>query len=436
MHRFLTLTALFLLMGFSLMGQDTITVMQYNLLYYGNYNSGFANCNETNNNTQEKDESIRTILDYVHPDILTVNEFGSTRQIQENFIKHNLNINGVSYWRSDNIVNHAGSSIINHIFYNSEKMTLSRHRVIRTSLRDIDAYELYFNTASLAAHDTIKLVCVVAHLKAGEGNDNESTRRAMLQNAMYFIEENYSHDNVLIMGDFNMYSSSESGYRLLTATYPNADAHFVDPLSFENGVGHWDNNRNFAPFHTQSTTRFNNNPCPSSGGLDSRFDIMMVSDEVLMGFNNVKYVNHSYKAIGNDGNHFNMSINEGVNNAVPSRVADALFFCSDHLPVTMKLAVYAKLDVQEETESKLLAYVTPNPASDHARLCFYNPSEGPVLVELLSLQGQVMRSQKYDAHEGSNQLDIPLPNLRSGLYLLRLTSPSGQTQLVKMGVER
>ena len=54
--------------------QSTITVMQYNLLQYGNYASGYADCYETNNNTQEKDEAIRTILDYVNPDILTVCE--------------------------------------------------------------------------------------------------------------------------------------------------------------------------------------------------------------------------------------------------------------------------------------------------------------------------------------------------------------------------
>ena len=435
MNRFASLISFFLLLSLSLRGQDTITVMQYNLLEYGNYNSAWASCYESNNNTQEKDECIRTILQYVRPDILTVNEFGATQALQDAFVKHNLNINGVTYWKTDDIVNYAGSNIINHIFYNSDKMALKRHRVIRTSVRDIDAYELYFKTAALTAHDTIKLVCVVAHLKAGSEPDDVSKRRAMLQNAMYFIEENYPGDNVLIMGDFNMYSSSESGYQLLTKTYPNSDVRFFDPLSLEGGVGYWDNNREFAPFHTQSTTRLNNNPCRSSGGMDSRFDIMMMSDAIYLGNNFVRYVNHSYKSVGNDGDHFNLSINEGYNSAVPSEVANALFVNSDHLPITMKLAVYAKLDVDESTtDAKLMAYVTPNPVSSNAKLCFYNPSEGTVRWELLTLQGQVLMTKEDHATEGSNQVDISIPNLPSGLYLLRLTTKQGQAQVVKMVV--
>ena len=79
--------------------QDTITVMQYNLLEYGNYQSGFADCYETNNNTQHKDECIRTILNYVKPDIFTVCEFGATAALQNDFLRHNLNINGADYWQ-------------------------------------------------------------------------------------------------------------------------------------------------------------------------------------------------------------------------------------------------------------------------------------------------------------------------------------------------
>ena len=151
------------------MAQDTLTVMQYNLLNYGNYNSGFAECFETNNNTQRKDECIRTIVDYVKPDIFTVCEFGATQALQNAFISHNLNINGANYWQSDNIINYAHSNIINHIFYDSRKMGLKKHVALRTNPRDTDVYELYLKTPSLAAGDTIKLVCIVAHPKAGQG---------------------------------------------------------------------------------------------------------------------------------------------------------------------------------------------------------------------------------------------------------------------------
>ncbi|MCD4723670.1 MAG: hypothetical protein K8R63_02420, partial [Bacteroidales bacterium] len=54
-----------------LTAQDTLKVMHYNLLYYGQ-NTGF--CNITNNNPDLKDAYLRTILGYVKPDIFTVNE--------------------------------------------------------------------------------------------------------------------------------------------------------------------------------------------------------------------------------------------------------------------------------------------------------------------------------------------------------------------------
>ena len=161
---------------------------------------------------------------------------------------------------------------------------------------------------------------------------------------------------------------------------------------------------------------------------------MMMSDEVFMGFNSVRYVNHSYKAIGNDGTHFNQSINAGVNAAVPAHVANALFTVSDHLPVAMKLAVYAKLGVEEQGASNLMAYVTPNPASGSLRLSFQQPSDGNLHLELLTPQGQLVMAQDQFFPEGSNQYDLSLPNLRSGLYLLRLGASNGITQVLKVGV--
>ena len=199
----------FLLITISAQSQDTITVMQYNLLYYGNYNSGFADCYETNNNTQRKDECIRTIVDYVKPDIFTVCEFGATAALQNDFLRHNLNINGANFWQSDNIINYAGSNIINHIFFDSRKMGLKKHVALRTNPRDTDVYELYLKTPGLAAGDTIKLICIVAHPKAGMGY--EANRRALMQVAMDHVNQYYPTDNVLIMGDFNMYGASEPG---------------------------------------------------------------------------------------------------------------------------------------------------------------------------------------------------------------------------------
>ena len=411
--------------------QDTLTVMQYNLLEYGNYQSGFADCYETNNNTQRKDECIRTLVDYVKPDIFTVCEFGATQQLLTDFLRHNLNINGADYWQSDNIMNYANSNIINHIFFDSRKIGLKRHVALRTQPRDTDVYELYLKTPSLAAGDTVKLVCIVAHPKAGMGY--ESNRRALMQVAMDYVNQYYPNDNVLIMGDFNMYGASESGYRLLTQTYSNPSICFMDPAAILGGVGEWNNNNQFAAFHTQSTRSYSDE-CFSSGGLDDRFDFILMADEIAFSYNHLRYVQGSYHAVGNDGHHFNMSVDQGNNAAVPAEVAEALFDASDHLPVTMKIAVDVHLAVEGHETQSLYASVAPNPASDKSIVHFFNPLQGEVQFDLYSLQGQLMASESSHFDSGSQQFELSLNDLTKGFYLLRIRHDNGWRQTVKVVV--
>ena len=430
MKRKIYLIIVMLWMIWPAMAQDTLTVMQYNLLQYGNYQSGFAECFETNNNTQRKDECIRTLVDYVMPDIFTVCEFGATQALLNDFLRHNLNINGVNYWQSDNIINYAGSNIINHIFYDSRKMGLKKHVALRTNPRDTDVYELYLKTPGLAAGDTIKLICIVAHPKAGQGY--EASRRALMQITMDYLNQHYSHDNALIMGDFNMYGASESGYRLLTQTYSNPDVLFIDPMA-PTGVGEWTNNSLFAAYHTQSTRSYSDE-CFSSGGLDDRFDFILMADEIKFSYNHLRYVNNSYKAVGNDGRHFNQSVDQGYNSAVPATVAEALYDASDHLPVTMKIAVDVKLGMEENQEAVLQAFVAPNPATETTKVSFFNPSQGQVQFELYSLQGQLMQHESAKFGEGTQQFELSLQGVIKGFYLLRIRHSEGCGQTVKVVV--
>lgn len=402
MKRFFLFWTLLLLPVLALHAQDTLTVMQYNLLEYGNYQSGFAECYETNNNTQRKDECIRTLMDYVKPDILTVCEFGATQALLDGFLRHNLNINGADYWKSDNIINYAHSNIINHIFYDSRKMELKKHVALRTNPRDTDVYELYMKTPSLQSGDTIKLICIVAHPKAGMNYQAE--RRALMQVAMDYVNAHYPNDNALIMGDFNMYKSSETGYQLLTRTYSNPSICFVDPLAGVGGVGNWNSNPQFAPFHTQSTRRYSDE-CFSSGGLDDRFDFILMSDEVYMGFNRIRYINNSYHAVGNDGRHFDMSVDQNGNDVVPPVVAEALYDGSDHLPVTMKMLVFAHLEVEEHACGGFTVY--PNPASNQLEVSVNGT------YRISNLLGQTVLS-------GRDSRRIDVSGLPAGFYFLSI----------------
>ena len=251
-----------------------------------------------------------------------------------------------------------------------------------------------------------------------------------MQIAMDYLNQHYPHDNALIMGDFNMYGASESGYKLLTQTYSNPDVLFIDPVG-SSGIGEWTDNNQFANFHTQSTRSYSEE-CFSSGGLDDRFDFILMADEIRFSYNHMRYVNNSYKAIGNDGHHFNMSVNQGYNTSVPTEIADALYDGSDHLPVTMKIITDVVLGVDDNETQSLYASIAPNPATDYAKVSFYNPTHGEVQFDLYSLQGQQVQRITGVFDEGSQQLELDLQGLPKGFYLLQIKHDKGWSQSLKV----
>ena len=77
---------LFLLLGFHLSASaqtETLKVMQYNLLNYGN-NTSY--CTQSNNNINDKNGYIRTILTAYYPDVLTVCEMGKSSSLPTDFL--------------------------------------------------------------------------------------------------------------------------------------------------------------------------------------------------------------------------------------------------------------------------------------------------------------------------------------------------------------
>ncbi len=427
----LSITILLIIASFSaLLGQpETLKVMQYNLLNYGN-NTGY--CNTTNNNVSDKNNYIRTILTAYYPDIFTVCEIGRSSSLPNDFVNNVLNINGLNYWMTSPGSNTGNtSSLINCIFYNSTKLTLVGHHVAQTYTRDVDVYDFKFKNDE---SDRVTLTCVIAHLKAGTGSDNESKRKMMVENTMRYLENNYRERNVLIMGDFNLYTSSEPAYQALTneTAYPNS--YFIDPL-YPYGVGNWNSNYNFKEYHTQSTHKDSDSNCHSSGGMDDRFDFILMSENIYGGRENIRYVGGSYNALGNDGNRFNKSINNPTNQAVSQEVANALFHNSDHIPVTMDLVVSLNEDVNELNANELSYDVFPNPASSKINLRFYQNNSGRANILLFNTLGQAVFSENIFVNDCLSEHVINVENLPKGFYFLKITNADGLTDTIKIAVE-
>ena len=408
---------------------DTLKVMQYNLLNYGNY-TGY--CTTTNNNINDKNVYIRTILTAYYPDIFTVCEMGKSATLPNDFVNNVLNINGSNFWMTCAGSNsNNSSSLTNCIFYNSVKLTLIGHHTAQTYTRDVDVYDFKFKDDDSGS---IVLTCVVAHLKAGTGTDNQGKRKIMAENTMSYLENNYREKNVLIMGDFNLYTSSEPAYQALInqTAYPNS--YFIDPL-YPYGVGSWNNNSTFKEYHTQSTHKNEDDDCHSSGGMDDRFDFIMMSENIYGGRDGIRYIGGSYNALGNDGRRFNKSINDPVNIAVSQEVADALFNNSDHIPVTMNLIVNYNTDIDEYTENVLNFDVFPNPATDNINIRFYQDRIGKANIMLFNTLGQIAYSEDVFVNDCLSEHIIPVYNLQKGLYFIRITNADGLTNTSKIIVE-
>lgn len=391
--------------------QDTIKVMHYNVLNYGNTTSY---CTNQNNNIQDKDNALQEIIDYTEPHIFTVNEIGSSNFAQERVLTTVLNIQGRNYYEMADVVNASGGSIDNMIYFDSRLFGLAEQDVISTSIRDIDIYKLFYKDKDLATtQDTAFLTCLVTHLKAGSSASDQQLRASMTATMMNYIENNMDKGNFLLLGDLNLKRSSEQAYQNVI-NYSNPDYKFYDPIDTP---GDWNNTASYANVHTQST-HYSSNGCASGGGLDDRFDFIMISEDIKNNADHYQYVANSYQAMGNDGQHFNDAINYGSNNSVPANVLDALYTMSDHLPIQMNLVVDQLVGVEEQQQS--VNITVRNPVKDQV---YVNYEQGQVKnVTLYSMMGEMVTDREVTG----NRAEINVSSLSKGAYILEVVTKKGQ----------
>ena len=403
--------------------QDTLRMMQYNLMYYTE-NSGVSDCNQTTNNLDQKDANLRTIFEYVMPDVFCVNEIGSNVTYADRILDNVININGRDYYRHGPLTNYSGGYIANMIFYDSRKLTLYSNTFITTAYRDINGYTMYYNSPDLAGGDTVFITFWIAHLKAGNYDDNIAARLVQTQRLMNRIATSGAPGNYVFSGDLNLYGAEEPSYQELI-NYSNSLYRFYDPIDRE---GHWNNNSMFADIHTQST-HSSSTDCFSSGGMDDRFDLILVSPYVFYGSQNVQVLPETYHALGQDGNRFNGSIVSPQNNSIPANVAQALYNQSDHLPVIVDFAIDATVGIAERTDDFL--YKVVNPVRNNLDIYLHGIQPDQYTIEILSIDGKCLATYKETLSEGGQRLSYPFP-FKSGMYLLRLSNSKHQEQISKL----
>ena len=424
MKRFLTIVLL--LISFSLSAQDTLLMMHYNLLNYGN---NYGGCDQNTNYLGDKDENLKTILEYINPDIFTVNEIDCSSTIADRILENTLNINGITHYQRAEQTCYSTPYIGNMLYYNSTKLSLLSQDVVETNIRDINIYKLYYNSSDLpATNDTAFIICICTHLKAGSYPDNLEERADETSRLMNYLDNIGVSDNYIFSGDFNTRSSSEEAFQNLV-NHPNTNIRFYDPIG---QPGTWHNNSSYKNIHTQST-HTSTNGCPSGGGLDDRYDFILISDKVKNGTNNIEYIANSYKAIGQDGEHYNNALTSSpTNTSVPSDVLEALYQMSDHLPVFMKLKVNKSLSVEEIQKDNFAEISFTNPVNNDLSFSIKLKTIPKILkIEVISLLGEQIFSQNYKISSTNFQNTIPLENFKKGFYFLRISDGKMQHSVRK-----
>lgn len=401
----------FLILVFTLQlaAQDTFRIVSYNSLKFPE-NSG-----------TKRVPYFKTVIKELDPDILVLQEITNKAGV-DIFLNDILNDEERFLYTAAPFVD--GYDTDNILFFKSRNFSLSSNRQIKTSLRDISEYELKVRIKSTMPN----IWLYSSHLKASD-TASDAQRRAD-DAAIWRAQLNNLPEgtNFFVMGDLNFYTHTEKGFKVLTADDGSSGQCF-DPA---NKVGEWHNNRSYAKYHTQST-RTTSLYDGSTGGMDDRFDFILVSS-ALMDEREYYTPETNYMAFGNDGFHFNGNINDGTNTVVSKTVANALYQASDHLPVVLDVVWNVANSVEQANERvksfELSNY--PNPFNSSTTIHFTLPGSENVQIDAYNTNGQLVEhlaNQIMDA--GPVSLTWDAGDLQSGVYLLRIrTSTRAETRKV------
>ncbi len=359
---------------------STARLMTYNLLNYQDEN--------------EREAHYINIISEIEPNLIVAQEIVGNNGFN-NFKVDVLDLVNPGLWSGASFTNQSASQDI-ALYYHHEVFTFLETNVVFTAqssgTRDVIEWVMKHNLSE------IEFNIYGAHFKASSGGSNAQQR---LEEAIILrdhLNELPEGSFFILAGDLNIYSSDESSEPCFNMLIGNADINngrLFDPI---NRIGHWHNNSSFSDVHTQSprTSSFGGG---ANGGMDDRFDWLLVSASLLNDSSQLKYIEDSYVTFGNDGNHFNDAINSGSNSIVSDEMADALHDASDHLPVYMDVwfddLVYSNIGI-------IITEIMPNPAavSDSYGEWFeiYNSSDSSI-----NLLNWVIKSGSGEEHTIDNE---------------------------------
>lgn len=408
------LLVLFVCIASLLNSQTNIKAMFYNTL---NYNSDIQ--------SQERTPYLKTILDDLQPDIFMIcelkNEIASNYMFENAILPFNANFKKAEFKPSES----PATGLLQMIYYNSNKLELEFNEVIPTGIRDINHYTFIVKSED-DYNENVRIEVFVTHLKASRGFDNMEKRLNSVENFTRELDRLPKDSFVLFAGDFNFYTSNEPGFQKIIAE--NNSIQLIDPINrlcpaFPNdGIDYFNennfdstyfwNNESFADVHSQSTRNGQVNGDGSGGGMDDRFDFIMMSKNFTTS-STLSYKTDSYKTVGNNSNCYNSFVsNSTCTGEFSQNLRNALYFFSDHLPITLEMEFSPSALNTESNE--VISFLSSNIAKNNLQL---NVSEKVNRIFIYNQLGQKIIHLK---NVNSKTLKIDTETLKKGVYYIKI----------------
>ena len=364
---------------FSFIFASTARIMTYNLLNFEDDNS--------------REDDYIAILEFAEPDLIIAQEVVGQTGFSK-FKSDVLDMIDPDAWSSAPFTSQSAQQDI-ALFYHHDHFTFVSTSIINTAqssgTRDVIEWVMVHTQSG------IEFNVYGVHFKASSGDSNAAERLEEATILRNYLNELPENTQLIVGGDFNIYSnnsSSEPAFDMLTGSGDDNNGQLFDPVD---RIGHWHNNSSYADVHTQSP-RTSNFGGGATGGMDDRFDWLFVSDGILDDLSDMRYVEDTYWAVGNDGNHFNDAINDGNNTSVSDEIADALHDASDHLPVYMDVWFD---DLVYTDQGVVITEIMVNPAavSDSYGEWFEITNTTDTTIDI---HGWTIKDGDSDEHEISN----------------------------------
>ncbi len=402
--------------SFFLNAQTNIKAMFYNTL---NYNS--------DSESETRTSYLKTILDDVQPDLFMIcelkNETASNFLFENAVLPSNASFNKAAFKPSQS----PATGLLQMIYFNSDKLELEYNEVIPTNIRDINHYTFKIKTNN-TEETPLRIEVFVTHLKASRGLENMQKRLASVENFTRELERLPEDSYVLFAGDFNFYTSNEPGFQeIIDET--NA-IQLIDPINRlcptfpENGIDYFNednydstyfwNNENFADVHSQSARNSQVNGDGAGGGMDDRFDFIMMSKN-LKTSNKLTYVENSYKTVGNNSNCYNSFVsNTSCAGDFSQNLRNALYFFSDHLPIVMELE--SPRSILSVTKFETFSILNSNLVTN--MLILQTPKKSNNIAIYNQLGQKVFEAKQIE----STKVEIETSSFSKGLYYIKIDS--------------